>query len=104
MASKQDYLARIQVAIQQLHKCGAVHRRTVPVKEVFRGKTIWQGDVEVFDINGHAKAKRCYGWSHVEGNDDKGERFVTVLEIPPVSSPATAVKVAIVTEVRAAQK
>lgn len=104
MANRQDYLARIQVAIQQLHQCGAAYRKTVPVKEVFRGKTIWQGDVEVFDINGHPKAKRCYGWSHAEGKDDKGERFVTVLEIPPVSSPESAVKVAIVSEVRAAQK
>jgi hypothetical protein len=104
VANNQDYLTRIQVAIQQLHKCGAIYRKTVPVREVFRGKTIWEGDVEVFDINGHPTAKRCYGWSHAEGNNDDGERFVTVLEIPPVSSPETAVKVAIVSEVRAAQK
>jgi hypothetical protein len=37
-----------------------------------------QGEVEVFDLNGHPKAKRCYGWSHPEGPDNKGERFVTV--------------------------
>jgi hypothetical protein len=76
----------------------------VPVNEVFRGQTVWQGNVEVFDLHGHPKAKRCYGWSHAEGKDDKGERFVTVLEMPPVSSPETAVKVAIVADVRAAQK
>lgn len=104
MANRQDYLARIQVAIQQLHQCGAVHRNTVPVQEVFRGKTIWQGDVEVFDINGHPKANRCYGWSHADGKDDKGERFVTVLEIPPVSSPETAVKVAVAAEIKSLRK
>jgi hypothetical protein len=38
----------------------------VPVREVFRGKTIWQGNVEVFDLDGHPKAKRA-GWSHPEG-------------------------------------
>ena len=81
-----------------------MHRETVPVHEVFHGQTVWQGDVEVFDINGHPKAKRCYGWSHAEGKNDEGERFVTVLEIPPVSSPETAVKVAVVSEIRAAQK
>lgn len=100
MASKTDYLARLQVAIQQLHDCGANYRETVPVQEVFQGKTIWQGEVEVFDLYGHDKAKVCYGWSHREGKDDKGERFVTVLQIPPVISPETAVKVAIVAEVR----
>jgi hypothetical protein len=38
---------------------------------------------------------------HIESQkDDSGERFVAVLEIPPVVSPETAVKVAIVAEVR----
>lgn len=98
--NKQDYIARLQVAVSQLHNCGAVHRNTVPVTEVFEGKTIWQGEVEVFDLNGHPKAKRAYGWSHREGKNDEGERFVTVLEIPPVTSPESAVKVAIAAEVK----
>ena len=98
MANKQDYLDRIQVAIQELHKCGAVYRETVPVHEVFRGQTVWQGQVEVFDLTGHPKAKRCFAWSHREGKDDQGERFVTVLEIPPVVSPETAVKASIMAD------
>jgi hypothetical protein len=65
---------KLQVAIQELHKCGAVHRQSVPVHEVFRGKTVWGGEVEVFDLNGHPKAKRCYAWSHREGPNDQGER------------------------------
>ena len=76
------------------------YRETVPVQEVFQGKIIWQGEVEVFDLFGHDKAKVCYGWSHREGKDDKGERFVTVLQIPPVISPETAVKIAIAAEVK----
>jgi hypothetical protein len=99
VANKTDYLARLQVAIQRLHNCGANYRETVPVEEVFQGRTIWQGEVEVFDLYGHPKAKVGYGWSHREGKDDKGERFVTVLQIPPVTSPETAVKVAIAAEV-----
>jgi len=98
--NRQDYLDRLQVAIQQLHNCAAVHRQTVPVHEVFKGKTVWQGDVEVFDLYGHPKAKRCYGWSHLDKPDDSEERFVTVLEIPPVSSPQTAVQVSIVADVK----
>lgn len=54
------------------------------VHEVFRGKTVWQGEVEVFDLTRHPKPKRCYAWSHREGPSDQGERFVTVLELPPV--------------------
>jgi len=88
----------------QLHNCGATWRESVPVREVFHGKTIWQGEVEVFDLAGHPKAKRAYGWSHPEGDDNKGERFVAVLEIPPVVSPETAVKVSIVADLKGRNK
>ena len=96
--SKPDYIARVQVAIMQLHDCSATWRESVPVHEVFRGETVWKGDVEVFDLHGHAKAKRAYAWSHPEGPDNQGERFVAVLEIPPVVSPVTAVRASIVAD------
>jgi hypothetical protein len=38
----QEYLYRLQVAVQELHKCGAVHHQTVPVHEGFRGETVWE--------------------------------------------------------------
>lgn len=98
--NRQDYLAKVQVAVQQLHNCGAVWRETVPVHEVFRGETVWQGDVEVFDLHGHPKAKRCYAWSHLDGPSDERTRFVAVLEIPPVESAETAVRVQIVKDVK----
>lgn len=98
MANKSDYIARVQVAVMQLHNCSATWRETVPVHEVFQGQTVWQGEVEVFDLTGHPKAKRAYAWSHREGKDDKGERFVAVLEIPPVVSALTAVRASIVAD------
>ena len=100
MENRQDYLDRLQVVVQQLHGCGAVHRATVPVHEVFRGQTVWQGNVEVFDLHGHPKAKRCYAWSHLDGPNDERTRFVAVLEIPPVVSAETAVRVQIVKDVK----
>ena len=101
MANKSDDLARLQTAVQHLHNCAAVHRETVPVHEVFQGKTVWKGEVEVYDLTGHPKAKRAYAWSHREGPNDEGERFVAVLEIPPVESAVTAVRVQIVKDARA---
>ena len=95
VAGKQNYLARLQVAIECLHGCEANHRETVPVREVFQGQTVWKGAVEVFDLYGHHQAGICYGWSRPEGNDDKGERFVTMLQIAPVTSPETAVRMSI---------
>lgn len=95
VANKQDYLARLQVAIEHLHDCCAIWLKSVYVEEIFRGELVWHGMVEVFDLLGHPKAKRAYGWSHPDDKDNKTERFVTVLEIPPVVSPETAVKMSI---------
>ncbi len=80
--------------------CGAVWRSTVPVHEVFNGQTVWQGDVEVFDLFKHPKAKRAYAWSHLDGAKDERERFVAVLEIAPVDSAQKAVQVQIVKDVK----
>ena len=86
------------MAIEHLHKCTAVHFATVPVHEQFKGSTVWQGLVEIFDVYGHHKATRIYGWSHRQGKDDSGERFVTVLELPPVVSAETAVRASIMAD------
>lgn len=100
MANKQEYIERLKLALEHLHKCSAVHVSTVPVNEKFNGQTVWQGEVEVFDLTGHPKARRAYGWSHRDGKNDEGERFVAVLEIPPVESAATAVRAQIVKDVK----
>lgn len=104
MANNRVYLERLQLAVEHLHKCNAVHSATVPVQEVFRGQTVWQGDVEVFDQSGHSKAKRAYAWSHRQGKNDQDERFVAVLEIPPVKSAETAVRVQIVKDAKKGRK
>ena len=98
MASKAEYIDDLKAVIGKVHGCGSAHVESVPVHEVFRGQTVWQGHVEVFDLNGHPKAKRAYAWSHREGPNDQGERFVTVLEIPPVESAKTAVQASIMAD------
>jgi hypothetical protein len=98
--ANKEYIERIQMVIAHLHGADSKHVKSVPVHEVFRGQTVWKGIVEVFDLTGHPKAKRCYAWSHPEGPDDRGERFVTVLELPPVVSAKTAVKVAAANDIK----
>src|SRR2546427_9516604 len=51
--SSSDLIARLVLAIRHLHGCAAVHRETVAVHEVFRGQTVWDGEVEAFDPTGH---------------------------------------------------
>jgi hypothetical protein len=92
-----DKITELQVAIRAMHGCESRHVESVPVREVFRGETAWQGTVEVFDLIGHAKAKRAYAWSYQDGDETKS---TAVLEIPPVDSPESAVKVAIAAKSR----
>jgi hypothetical protein len=79
-------------AIRATHGCESLYVKSVPVKEVFEGKTTSEGTVAVFDLVGHPKAKRAYAWSSRDGDQKK---TVAVLEVPPVDSPQSAVKVVI---------
>jgi hypothetical protein len=81
-----------------MHQCGAVHAATVHVNRSFKGKTVWDGDVEVFDLMQHPKAKRAYAWAHVDGANDERTRYVAVLELPPVCGPETAVDASIMAD------
>jgi hypothetical protein len=91
MAGNLTHLKLLQIAIHQEHECEAVHRETVPVHETVAGKTIWRGEVEVFNLHGHPAAKTCYAW----WRDIKDMRYVTVLEKHVVNSAEMAVKSAI---------
>jgi hypothetical protein len=89
--------------IHKLHGAKATHVESVPVKEVFKGKTVWDGVVEVFDLKGHPKTHRAYAWTHATDDPAQPRRSVTVLHIPPAVSPVTAVRAAILQEMRNAQ-
>ena len=67
--------------------------------ESFQGRTIWDGVVEV-RLKGHPKADKVYAWIHTTDDPAHPKRHVTVLHIPPVVSPKTAVQAAIVQEAR----
>ena len=104
MKDKFDYLYRLKFEIERLHECSACYLRTQSVDETVRGKgragyeTTWVGDVEIFTLTRHPKAKICYAWSYRKGKTDQGERIVAVLEIPPVDSPQAAVRASIVAD------
>jgi hypothetical protein len=88
-------IEQLREAVEVMHKVKAQHEKSVPVVEMFGDKTVWEGVVESFVITGHPKAKRCYAWGFLEGEEP---RYVTALEIPPVDSPQTAVRAAIVSK------
>jgi len=90
----------LKEVIRRLHGVESTHRESVPVKEVFNGQTVWEGIVEVFDLHGHPKANTAYAWAHETDDPANPVRHVTVLHIPPAVSPITAVRAAIVQELR----
>ena len=88
----------LHAAIRNLHGCDSTWIGAIPVTETFKGKTVWDGVVQVFELHGHPAATRCYVWSHA--TTGKKRRFVVVLHQGPVDSPEKAVRAAIVQEQR----
>ena len=100
---KRDYIATLRAAIWSMHKCESAYLKTEHVHETFQGKTVWNGDVEVFSLVQHPKAKRAYAWAHLDGPKDEKTRFVVVLELPPVKDAKTAVQASIMADSKTGQ-
>ncbi len=90
-------ITKIRDAIETMHGCKARHIASEPVIELFRGEVAWDGVVETFELDGHPKAKRCHAWSYEENGETQ---YVMVLELPPVDSAESAVRVAIAATAR----
>jgi hypothetical protein len=80
-------IEELRRAIHALHGVEATHHESVPVKEVFQGKTVWDGIVEVFHLKGHPETDRAYAWLHDSGDPDQPARPITVLHIHPALTP-----------------
>jgi len=93
------YIEELQDVIRRLQGVESSHVESVPIKETFQGKTVWEGIVEVFDLKSHPKAPRAYVWAY-ETDNPKKPRHVIVLHLGPVTSPLLAVRAAIVEEFR----
>jgi hypothetical protein len=96
-----DRIENLRTAIETMHQCKAVHEKSAVIVEKFRNQTVWEGVVESFALTGHPKAKRCYAWCYQANGETQ---YVNVLEIPPVESPQTAVRAAIVADSKKEQQ
>lgn len=85
-------LKALKRAIKDLHGLEAVHLHSEKVLETFQGKTVWEGTVEVFRVAGHPKTSLCFAWNFPDPVKPKETRYVSVLGLPPVESPKTAVQ------------
>jgi hypothetical protein len=97
-----NYIEELKAVIRKLHGAEPQHVETVPIKETHEGQTVWEGEVEVFNID-HPQTSRVYAWAHETDDPDNPKRTVTVLHIPPVTSPRRAVQATIVQAFREAE-
>jgi len=95
-----SYIQELQAWIRHGHGVESEHVESVPVKEVFEGKTVWEGIVEVFDLKNHPTASRVYAWSYDTDNPNESTHYVMVLHTHPIKSAADAVRSFIVQESR----
>ncbi|HUR47175.1 MAG TPA: hypothetical protein VMZ27_14945, partial [Candidatus Saccharimonadales bacterium] len=93
---KRQLIERLQQVIRQLHQCESIHLESVPVQESFRGKVVWEGEVEVFTTSDHPKVNRIYAWQFID--KEKKERFAAIPALRTIPSAAVAVKVFLMTE------
>jgi hypothetical protein len=98
-----NYIEELQEVIRKLHGAETTHVETVPVVETFQGQTVWEGEVEIFDLHDHPSASRIYAWSHDTGDPVSPRRHVTVLHLPPAITPRKAVQVSIASDFREQQ-
>ena len=93
-------LSELKQAVEVQHGTSATFAQSVPVRETFDGKPVWEGVVHVFDLAGHPTATRAYAWSSpIEGSAKR--RFFAVLHTERINSPIKAVRAAIVAEQKA---
>jgi hypothetical protein len=80
----------LQQAIRERHRCESDYLESAPVHETREGELVWSGEVDVFSLRRHPRAKRAYAWSRPAA--DGGRTIYVVLELPPVRDAVTAVR------------
>ncbi len=80
----------LQEAIRHLHGCESTFVECVPVTVRLLGRTLWDGEVSVFDLPPGSPSTRCYAWSHE--TNGTARHFVAILHVPHAESPVEAVQ------------
>ena len=90
MTNPDERIQNLQQKIWESHNCEAIHIQTVSVEETADGKILWTGEVDIFEVKGHPKAKTAYGWE-MRGQDREVE-WITILGLTPTIDAHKAVR------------
>lgn len=88
MSGRDRNMAVLELVIQTRYQCTARHIVSEIVYHASKGRV----EIEVFEVFDRADAKYCFAWARESGGrNDVVSRFITMLNIPPVSTPHSAV-------------
>ena len=88
-----ERIANITRAVEKAAGCPATHIDSGHVVEGMGDVRVWEGIVEVFELQDHPQAKRAFAWQYFDNDEPQ---YTVVLETGPVDSPNAAVRAAIV--------
>jgi hypothetical protein len=87
----------LREAVERTCRCPARPRGTVRVSERFGRYALWEGEVHVFELDGHPAASSCFAWPLPAGGAGRGG-FRVVPAAPPIATAADAVRAAVLRE------
>ncbi len=89
-----NLIEALKQTIHENHHCLVTDLQSVWIEESDGGKTLWTGQVEIFEVQGHAKAKTAYGW----WQEDSEIGLVTILALTPTLDARKAVQAYLMSE------
>ncbi len=89
MDTQPQDITDLQEVILLRHGCRSSYCRTELVADSLAGHPDWDGLVKVFDLYGHPMAECCFAWNY---RAQGVLQPVTVLKLPPIDTPASAVR------------
>ena len=87
------YIDELSQAISTIHECNCSHFASEKIQEPHDGLGIWEGDVEIFQLEGHPEASVVYGWGWED--DDGKVQYIGILKTGDIESASDAVRAAI---------
>jgi hypothetical protein len=81
-------LEEIACTIERAHGCRAEPLAWLPITLAFRNGASWHGIIDVFQLEGHPTATRCYTWL----TGAVPSRRITVLKVGAITTAEEAVQ------------
>jgi hypothetical protein len=83
-------ISQLSRAIQEAHYTDCEYLKSARVRQIYKGRVLWQGEVSVFRLKLAAESTECYAWTVDEpfGTCEP----VLILKTQAIDSPAAAVR------------